>query len=335
MVRIFCFLTIGVLGCNLFAGDASDKPAGKSRELHAVVSTSKGDFRLQLYPEDAPLTTANFVNLAQRGFYKGLKFHRVVHDYVRGGDPAGNGRGGPGYEFKETKTSQHLHDAAGVLSMVRNGPRIGGSIFMITRKPALRLDGWHTIFGRVSSGMEVVQTLAVGDIIKSISIEGDASSLLETHQEQLAVWNGIIDRGGRITEPQRLERRHQAMRLVLEQGIDVTKGKSTDSGLWYVDLEQGSGDSPTAESSVTIHANGWLSDGTQFWSTRSSGKPVTDHPIAKFLPGIREGLLGMKVGGKRILIVPDHLGYGIKGNQSVGIPPNATLVYELELLGTK
>ncbi len=163
--------------------------------LVAVFETSKGQIRIELFAEDAPLTVANFVNLAQRGFYNGLKFHRVIANFmIQGGDPTGTGRGGPGYEFGDEFSPHRRHDTAGVLSMANAGPGTNGSQFFITHGPTPHLDGKHSVFGRVVSGQDVVDAIAQNDVMTTVAIEGDATGLLAAQQKQVAGWNRILDR---------------------------------------------------------------------------------------------------------------------------------------------
>ena len=169
--------------------------ANAGNELAAVFDTSKGQVRVALFADDAPLTVANFVNLAQRGFYDGLKFHRVIAGFmVQGGDPTGTGRGGPGYTFADEFSPRRRHDSAGVLSMANAGPGTNGSQFFITHGPQPHLDDRHSVFGRVVSGQDVVDAIAQNDVMTAVAIEGDASGLLAAQQEQVAGWNRILDR---------------------------------------------------------------------------------------------------------------------------------------------
>lgn len=169
--------------------------AAQTSDLTAVFKTAKGDIRVALFPVEAPLTIANFVNLVQRGYYDGLTFHRVLADFmVQGGDPTGSGRGGPGYNFADEFSPLRRHDSAGVLSMANAGPATNGSQFFITHGPTPHLDDRHTVFGKVSAGQSVVDAIAQGDVMTTIVIEGDPSSLLASQQSQLDEWNGILDR---------------------------------------------------------------------------------------------------------------------------------------------
>ena len=160
--------------------------------LIATFDTDRGTVRAELFPEKAPLTVANFVNLAKRGFYDGLKFHRVIPDFmVQGGCPQGTGTGGPGYKFEDETTNGVRHER-GVLSMANAGPNTNGSQFFITHVATPWLDGKHTVFGKVTEGMEVVDAIAQGDTIKSVKIEGDADAALAAKADRVSEWNRIL-----------------------------------------------------------------------------------------------------------------------------------------------
>jgi peptidyl-prolyl cis-trans isomerase B (cyclophilin B) len=163
--------------------------------LKATIRTAKGDIRLILFPDKAPLTVLNFVNLSKRGFYDGLTFHRVIPDFmIQGGCPIGDGRGGPGYRFKDEFSADLRHRKAGVLSMANSGPGTNGSQFFITHVATPWLDDKHTIFGQVvdEQDQKVVNSVGGGDKIDSIVIEGDYSGLAEEHKDQLDAWNEIL-----------------------------------------------------------------------------------------------------------------------------------------------
>lgn len=163
--------------------------------LVAVMETNQGTIRLDLYPEQTPMTVANFVNLAQRGFYDGLSFHRVIDDFmIQGGCPQGTGTGGPGYRFADEFVPELRHDAPGKFSMANAGPGTNGSQFFITHVPTPWLDDAHTIFGAVQSeaDQDVVNSIGQGDSIVSVTIEGDAQALLNS-VEQVADWNAVLE----------------------------------------------------------------------------------------------------------------------------------------------
>ena len=163
-----------------------------SEDLFANIKTSKGDIKIKLTPQETPLTVANFVNLSKRGFYNGLTFHRVIADFmIQGGDPSGNGTGGPGYRFQDEFNSSLKHNRPGTLSMANAGPNTNGSQFFITHVPTPWLDGKHSVFGYVESGQDVVNNIRQGDKIESIEITGDTSKILSI--KEVASWNKILD----------------------------------------------------------------------------------------------------------------------------------------------
>ncbi|OLI42944.1 peptidylprolyl isomerase [Xanthomonas oryzae] len=160
--------------------------------LIATFDTSRGPIVVALYPEKAPLTVANFVNLAKRGFYNGLSFHRVIADFmIQGGCPEGSGRGGPGYRFEDETNSGVGHER-GVLSMANAGPNTNGSQFFITHTATPWLDGKHTVFGKVIQGLDVVDSVAQGDTINTLTIEGDTDAVLAAKADRVAEWNKIL-----------------------------------------------------------------------------------------------------------------------------------------------
>jgi peptidyl-prolyl cis-trans isomerase B (cyclophilin B) len=162
--------------------------------LHATIKTTRGEIKLELYPAKTPMTVANFVNLAQRGYYDGLKFHRVIDNFmIQGGDPTGTGRGGPGYRFKDEIDKSLRHTGPGILSMANAGPGTNGSQFFITHKATPWLDGKHTVFGKVVSGLEVVNAIRGNDLMEKVTIEGDTGALMEQMKEQLTEWNQTLD----------------------------------------------------------------------------------------------------------------------------------------------
>jgi len=164
-------------------------------EINLTIKTDKGDIEIEMFPDEAPLTVANFVNLAQRGYYDGLTFHRVIGDFmIQGGDPSGNGTGGPGYQFKDECCDARKHECAGTLSMANAGPGTNGSQFFITHGPTPHLDGKHTVFGKVTAGQDVVDTIEQGDKMNQVTAAGDTAVLLEANSKQIEDWNGILDK---------------------------------------------------------------------------------------------------------------------------------------------
>lgn len=166
--------------------------------MQAIINTSKGVIRLTLFAENTPLTVANFVNLARRGFYDGLNFHRVIGDFmIQGGCPLGTGTGGPGYRFEDEFDAILRHDRPGRLSMANSGPGTNGSQFFITHVPTPHLDDNHSIFGEVvdTNDQDVVNAVSQGDVIDTITIEGDVDGLFEQVSDRLSEWNAQLDKG--------------------------------------------------------------------------------------------------------------------------------------------
>jgi len=163
-----------------------------SQELRAIIDTSKGTIEVILNERAAPTTVANFVNLAIRGFYDGLTFHRVERNFmIQGGDPLADGTGGPGYQFAGEILLKH--NQPGIISMANSGPGTDGSQFFLTHLATSHLDGLHSVFGKVISGQSIVNQIRRRDIISSIIIEGDPSALFRKRQDQLSEWNQVLD----------------------------------------------------------------------------------------------------------------------------------------------
>lgn len=165
-------------------------------DLIATINTSRGPIRLRLFADKAPVTVASFVNLARRGFYDGLKFHRVIADFmIQGGCPHGTGTGGPGYEFGDEVETGLRHDRPGVLSMANRGPGTNGSQFFITHVPTPWLDGRHTVFGKVvgPEDQAVVDAVRQGDSMESVTLEGDVDAVLAAQADRVAGWNALLD----------------------------------------------------------------------------------------------------------------------------------------------
>ena len=133
----------------------------KMANRNAIFETNKGNFKIELFEDKAPITTENFIKLANEGFYNGLIFHRVIQGFmIQSGCPEGTGRGGPGYTIKDEFHPGLKHDCEGILSMANAGPNTGGSQFFITVAPAPHLDNHHSVFGKVIEGMDVVLAIS-------------------------------------------------------------------------------------------------------------------------------------------------------------------------------
>lgn len=168
-----------------------------SREykMKIKIMTEKGDININLLPEKSPVTVANFVNLAKKGYYDGLKFHRVIDNFMaQGGDPTGTGAGGPGYRFEDEVNNGLNFSKAGKLAMANAGPGTNGSQFFITTVPTEWLNGNHTIFGEVVSDddLKVVKKLSNGDVMKKVVVEGDVDAFLKTQKNRVDSWNKTL-----------------------------------------------------------------------------------------------------------------------------------------------
>ena len=339
--------------------------------LFAVIETSKGTVITELEFEKAPVTVANFVLLAEgknpfvsanykgKPFYDGLTFHRVMADFmIQGGDPDGNGSGGPGYKFKD-EISDLKHDKSGTLSMANAGPATNGSQFFITHVPTEFLDGKHTVFGYVvDNGMETVNAIQIGDVIKTITIirNGEAAkkfdalkiftNYVSTDQENQKKQAAIDAENQKIYDEK--YRAVKAEKMAYLANIKASAEK-TASGLRYKIIQKGSGKKPAAGSMVNIHYAGYLENGEMFDSSmeqvaKDFGKydeqraaqngysPIPFEAGRKdgMIPGFIEGLEKLSYGDKAVIFIPAHLGYGPQGARNV-IPPNANLIFEIEI----
>ncbi len=158
-------------------------------------TTNKGEININLLPEKSPVTVASFVNLVKNGYYNGLKFHRVIEDFMaQGGDPTGTGMGGPGYRFEDEVNNGLDFSVPGKLAMANAGPGTNGSQFFITTVPTEWLNGNHTIFGEVvsDSDLEVVKLLSNNDVMERVEIEGDVKEILDNYKDRISEWNLIL-----------------------------------------------------------------------------------------------------------------------------------------------
>jgi peptidylprolyl isomerase len=306
-----------------------------SQGLYAKFHTSRGVITTELYHKRTPMTVGNFVALAKglqtndsksegEPYYDGLKFHRVIADFmVQGGCPKGTGAGGPGYQFDDEIVAELKHDAPGVLSMANAGPGTNGSQFFITHVETSWLDGKHTVFGKVAEGMDVVNAIKQGDALTKVEILaiGDDAASFDAKASYDA---GMADKSNRAKASQAAQ---------AEALASLTDGmEKTDSGLHYRMDVEGDGQSPKAGQTVSVHYKGSLTDGTVFDDSISRGQPI-EFPIGmgRVISGWDEGILLLKVGGKARLVIPSDLGYGEQGAGGV-IPPNATLIFDVELV---
>ena len=306
--------------------------------LYAELKTTHGTVYLLLEYERTPLTVTNFVGLAEGSisfqnrapgpYYDGLTFHRVIPDFmIQGGDPQGNGSGGPGYSFPDEIVPELTHDGPGVLSMANAGPNTNGSQFFITHVATPWLDGRHTVFGRVVRGQEVIGAVRQGDEIEELKIirVGEAAQAFTVDQER---FDALLEQAGGRSQRAGADERAEAEALIAATWPDA---ETTASGLHYQITEAGTGTTkPQNGQAVTVHYTGRLLDGTIFDDSRARGA-AAEFTIGQLIGGVNEALLDMVQGEQRTVIIPPELGYGSRGVPGV-IPPNAYLVFELQLI---
>jgi len=306
--------------------------------MYAKFKTNKGDILLKLEFEKTPLTVANFVGLAEgviennkkdlgTPYYDGLNFHRVIADFmIQGGCPQGTGSGDPGYKFPDEFHPDLKHDKGGVLSMANSGPTTNGSQFFITHKETPWLDGKHSVFGYVIEGMDVVNKIEQGDVIEKLTIIREGSKA-KSFDAKL-VFNSALE------EVKLQEMRNKAKSEAVLK--DLQKGaKVTASGLSYKMIKIGNGIQAEKGKTVSVHYTGKLIDGTKFDSSYDRNEPI-EFPLGegRVIPGWDEGIALLKVGDKATFIIPSNLAYGERGAGGV-IPPNATLIFDVELMDVK
>ena len=197
IASVLAFMAVTCLVSFAGEGNKEKKMKPSYPALNDIIKTTKGDIAVKLFPDQAPLTVLSFVNLSRRGFYDNLTFHRVIRGFViQGGCPLETCTGGPGYRFKDEFSPDLRHNKPGILSMANAGPNTNGSQFFITHVPTPHLDDRHSVFGEVkdSKDQEIVDSIAVGDRINTIIIEGDYSRLAEDHKQDLQKWNEVLDK---------------------------------------------------------------------------------------------------------------------------------------------
>ena len=314
--------------------------------IYAKVNTNKGEIQLQLTYDQTPVTVANFVSLAEgtntqvdsiysgKPYYDGLIFHRVIQDFmIQGGDPTGTGQGGPGYRFDDEIVPELKHDGPGVLSMANAGPGTNGSQFFITHKETPWLDGKHTVFGRVTEGQSVVDSIAQNDTIIGITIirkgrdakKFDATTTFENY----------------FLEKDKVKNDKRDALVALEQSATYT-----DSGLGVVITTKGDGEAVSTDKTVMTHYAVYFEDGrlldtsladvARAYNMYNPNRPYQPIPArvdadAQMITGFKEGLRLLSVGDKATLYLPYELAYGANGGR--GIPPQTNLIFEVEVVG--
>jgi cyclophilin family peptidyl-prolyl cis-trans isomerase len=339
--------------------------------IFATIFTNKGDITVQLDYQKTPVTVANFIALAEgkntfvtdekmkgKPFYDGLKFHRVINDFmIQTGDPTGTGAGGTGYAFKDEITDLKF-DKGGVLAMANSGPATNASQFFITHKDTPWLNGKHTIFGHVTEGMAIVNSIVQGDVITKVSIsrKGASAKYFDAPKVFANYYGNKADDAKKQAaleeETKRIETEKYAAVVASKKaffGTAKASATTTASGLTYKIIQKGSGIKPVDGSTFYFHYAGYFEDGNLFDSSyedvnKSYGKydenraaqngyqafPFEAGKKDGMIPGFLEGLSLMSYGDKALLFIPSNLAYGERGAGGV-IPPNTSLIFELEM----
>jgi len=312
--------------------------------MYAEMQTSKGSVFLTLHYKQTPMTVCNFVGLAEGKitnttkpagvpYYDGIKFHRVIANFmIQCGDPQGNGTGGPGYSFEDEFSSDLKHTGPGILSMANAGPGTNGSQFFITHVKTDWLDGKHSVFGKVIEGQNVVDQVQQGDSIVMLKIfrKGAEAEAFTATQEMFE----------KLQAPLKAVKEEKLKKLDFARNDEEVlrlypTALKTESGLWYVIEKAGTGANASAGKQVKVHYSGKLADNMEFDNSYSRDEPIAFQlGVGQVIPGWDEGIALMSVGAKFKLIIPSKLGYGPRGVGGV-IPPNATLIFDTELMEVK
>ncbi|MDI1255197.1 MAG: peptidylprolyl isomerase [Flavobacterium sp.] len=367
-------LAISFFSCK---DDHSDLPDG----LYAVIETVKGTIIVQLEYEKTPITVANFVTLAEgkntfvkeeykgRPFYDGLKFHRVISNFmIQGGDPEGTGAGDTGYKFKNEITDLK-HDKPGILSMANSGPNTNSSQFFITHLPTEWLDGKHTVFGHVvGNGMETVNKIVQDDGIISVKIvrNGESAKKFDAvktfnnyytveaeNQKKQAVVESENEKLLAAAEAEKKAEYLKKYKKVIDEKTTFFKtakssGSETKTGLIYKIIKQGAGRKPEYGQNIFIWYAGYFEDGTLLDSNiadvnKKYGKYDEQRAIQKgyapmafqagnkqdMIPGFIEGVEKLSIGDKAVFFIPSYLAWGEAGYGAV--KPNTNVVFEIEI----
>ena len=314
--------------------------------VFAIMETSQGDIVLELHYKQTPLTVTNFVGLAEgkltaakgKPFYDGLKFHRVIskangdgQDFmIQGGDPAGNGTGGPGYKFPDEFVDELRHTGPGILSMANAGPGTNGSQFFITHVATPWLDGKHTVFGKVVAGQDIVNKTKQGDLIKKVTIvrQGEDAKNFTATQE---------DFDNRLKELK--EKNRKAKEEAFKKTIEMVEKKfagstKTPDGIYYTITKEGNGEKIGGRKTVTVKYKGYLMNDQVFDSSDFHEPLEFTTAGGQMIPGFDMMVQDMKLNEKRTIVLPPDLAYGEAGAGGV-IPGNAYIAFDVEVIKVK
>lgn len=308
--------------------------------LYAVIDTERGEVVVELDPERAPLTVMSFVGLAEgridndvrpgQPFFDGLTFHRVEPGFViQGGDPNGDGTGGPGYRFPTETHPELLHDGPGVVAMANSGPDTNGSQFYITLRATPHLDGGYNVFGRVIEGMDSVNAVQQGDRMRSVKIVrvGQAA---QAYQASTAAFDALVEEAFAGREFAAELARQESLSVIRQRWPNAEEYGET--GLLLVRERPGTGTLPEAGDPMRLHLVFTLLDGTQIDSTRDRNEPYEfNYLVQRLIPGLELAAGTLLAGERTIAFVPPELAFGSAGLPPA-VPPNSFVVFEMERL---
>lgn len=306
----------------------------RSDSIIAIIYTSKGNIICDLEFEKVPMTVGNFIGLSEgrivnkakktgQPFFDGLTFHRVEPDFViQGGDPMGNGQGGPGYAFPDEFDPSLKHNRVGTLSMANAGPGTNGSQFFITLKETPWLDGRHSVFGYVVGGLDVLTKITAGDKMDSVRIfrKGEKAMTFDGAKAFSDALEKITKRSQSVPEFEAWVKQN------------YPEAKKAPEGFYYMVTKEGSGAMPKPGQTVIVNYTGKFNDGTTFDS--SIGKQAFSFPLGqgKVIKAWDLAFAMFPQGTKATILIPYTLAYGEQGYPGA-IPPKATLIFDIELLG--
>ncbi len=335
---------LGLLLGSLIVSSAACSPKGKTVEalkgkegVFAVLTTEKGEIVLELYYKKTPMTVTNFVGLAEgtldaakgKHYYDGLKFHRVIADFmIQGGDPQGNGTGGPGYKFPDEFVDELIFDKPGKLAMANSGANTNGSQFFITHVPTDWLNHKHTIFGEVVTGQDVVDAVAQGDHITKLEIIRQGAEA-----EKFTATQADFDR---LIEEQKKKNEEAAAKKMAA----VIEGcEKTPEGIYYKTLKKGNGKKAGKGKKVTVDYRVYTVAGTDTVFDASKKYHPQGHEPLDFTTAGHEMIEGfdlmvqdMEYGEERHMVLPPAMAYGPRGIPQVGIGGSDYICFDVTLV---
>lgn len=338
------YLQLFLVAIAALTASCKDEYPNLENGIYANIETEKGAILLKLHHKETPLTVANFISLAEgnntkvadsllgKRFYDGLPFHRVIPNFmIQGGDIKRNGKGDPGYKFADEFPRNNKgdllfkHDKKGILSMANSGPNTNGSQFFITHKETPWLDGKHTVFGEVLEGVQLVDSIAQGDVMSKVTIIKKGISDYnagEIFEEELKK---------KFLEHENVKKRQKADSIAFSKKMNESQAKELASGLKILHVKEGIGAKAKEGDRIKVNYTGYFSHGKIFDTSTKRNRPLEfTIGVDRVIEGWTEGMQLMKTGGKAILFIPYYLAYGERGYGP--IPDKANLIFEVELV---